>query len=616
MPTDSLFTSVSGLNAYQNAIDVISNNIANVGTTGFKSQNITFQDLLYQTQAFATAPTTTKGGTDPIDEGIGVKTAAIGTDFSQGGLQTTGINTDLAINGDGFFILKNVDGSGTPTYTRDGHFEINANGVLYDPSSGLAVTGFLPNAQGVVTPSGVPTTIQIPLGLKSQAVGTGFGAKTGPSTADSVFDAVLGGNVDQTLFGQQMQVALTGSGTAPQPITISTTVYDSLGNTHLVDLTYTPDVTGATAATASPVGGTNPALISGAPSVAAQTATNDTITVNQTSATTVNITDTLGNNINANAGQTVTVGGATFTIANAPLAAGTATFTVTAAQSGLPASVTDASGNARVPATRWKVTASFTDGTTFSTIATPGSINAGGAVTAPTFGSGSSGTLGYVYFDQNGQFINSSSIESVAAGQAIGGNAAAYIHSAGNQASANQGNQLDVLKWGPGVGNNAVAPTAGGPAPATGPIALDFADMSSLAGSSTATTVSQNGYGAGILSNITVGQDGSIIGAFSNGQQQTLGQIALATFQNENGLTRIGDSQFEASANSGLAQVNAPGTGKLGSIVAGSLEESNVSLSSEFVKMIEAQSAFTANSKGVTVANQDIQTVLNLIPGG
>src|SRR5579872_720008 len=172
MAADSLFTGISGLNAYQNAIDTISNNIANIGTTGYKSQNITFQDLLYQSQSFATAPTNSRGGTNPADQGLGVKTATIDTDFTQGGLQTTGINTDLAINGDGFFILKNVDGSGIPSYTRDGHFSLNSNGVLYDPSSGLAVSGYTANAVGVVTPNGNPTAIQVPLGLKAQAVGT------------------------------------------------------------------------------------------------------------------------------------------------------------------------------------------------------------------------------------------------------------------------------------------------------------------------------------------------------------------------------------------------------------------------------------------------------------
>lgn len=506
MPTDSLFTGASGLDAYQNAIDVISNNIANVGTTGFKSQNITFQDLLYQTQAFATAPTTTKGGTDPIDEGIGVKTGAIGTNFSQGGLQTTGINTDLAVNGDGFFILKNVDGTGNPSYTRDGHFEINANGVLFDPASGLAVSGFLPNAQGVITPTSVPSTIQIPLGIKSQAVGTGFGTKTGP-TGDTEFDVLFGGNLNQTLY-------LQANSGAAQASTISTTVYDSLGGSHLINVTFTP----ATAGGAGVFAGINP--------------------------TTVQVRNT----------------------------------------SGIGTSV----------GTEWYY-----------------QISAGDPAGDPAFAAAlaaSPASTGYSFFDQNGQFINTSSLGNGAASAAY---TAANTHVAGTQAGAPQGNLLTINNWGT-PGNNSAPTSAANPAA----IALSFSNMSSLSGSTTATTVSQNGFSEGNLSNITIGQDGTITGVFSNGQQQSLAQVALATFQNENGLQRIGNSQFLATANSGLSQINAPLTGKLGGIVSGSLEESNVSLSDEFVKMIEAQSAFTANSKGISVAQQDNQVVLNLIPGG
>ncbi|MBV8223249.1 MAG: flagellar hook-basal body complex protein, partial [Candidatus Eremiobacteraeota bacterium] len=220
---------------------------------------------------------------------------------------------------------------------------------------------------------------------------------------------------------------------------------------------------------------------------------------------------------------------------------------------------------------------------------------------------GTLNTVGYTFFDQNGQFINTSSVGAGAPGSYI----PPLVHTAGAPAAAAQGNLLTIANWGTPA-NNSAPTTAANPAA----IALGFADMSSLAGSSTATTVSQNGFGQGTLSNITIGQSGVVTGAFSNGQQQTLAQIALATFQNPQGLSNIGSSQYVQTANSGLAQVNVPGSGNLGSIVSGSLEESNVSLSTQFVNMIEAQSAFTANSKSISVAQQNIQTVLNLIPGG
>src|SRR6185437_15580943 len=160
MGFDALFTGISGLNAYQSQIDMISNNIANVGTVGFKGQRMTFADLYYQSQdGYATAPSQTRGGVNPQEIGLGVKVNTIDTNFAQGGLETTGVNTDLAINGDGCFIMRNLDGSGQPVYTRDGAFSLNANGVLYDPSTGLAVQGYMPGANGAVNASGTPSTI-------------------------------------------------------------------------------------------------------------------------------------------------------------------------------------------------------------------------------------------------------------------------------------------------------------------------------------------------------------------------------------------------------------------------------------------------------------------------
>ena len=486
MAFDSLFVGVSGLNAYQNQIDVISNNIANVGTTGFKSQRITFQDLLYQTQAFSTAPSQTRGGINAIQAGLGVKTGTIDTVFQQGGLNTTGINTDLALNGDGFFVLGDANGGGTPVYTRDGAFSLNQNGLLYDPSSGKAVLGYLPNAAGVITQTGQPGIVQIPLGLKSQAVGTGFGVKSGP-TNDKVYDVSFGGNIDQTKYIS----AATTNGTAAL-ITMSTTIYDTLGTSHLVNITFQPVTSSVSPPTA--------------------------------------------------AGQ-------------------------------LPFNVNNTSGTPVAAATRWAFTVTPTDGSTFNA------------------------NSGYVFFDQNGQFINTSSA-------AVPGT----VHAAGQTTSTAAGDQLTVANWNsPPGANNAVTLTA-----TPGPIGLDFSLMSSLAGASTATTISQNGYGQGTLSNISIGQDGTITGAFTNGQNSTLGQVAVATFQNEQGLIRQGSNQFVTSANSGLAQLGTAASGRFGSIVSGSLEQSNVSLADEFTKMIFAQRSFEANSKSITTADQDLQTVISI----
>lgn len=579
---------------------MISNDIANAGTTGFKGQRMTFADLFYQSQGYASGPTQSSGGINPQETGLGVRVNSIDTNFSQGGLETTGINTDLAINGDGFFMLRNPDGSSQPLYTRDGAFSLNSNGMLYDPASGLAVQGYTANAQGQITNTGSPGNLTIPIGLESQAVGTGFGTKVGPS-GDNVFDVSLGGNLDQTQWQLEEQGVLGGSGAGQGASnTISTTIYDSLGNAHQMFIKYVPDATGATAATtASPATGAN-GTYSGLS--IAKGAASSTITVTSNGAGNgYTITDASGNKITGTAGQTVSFDNATFTLATPEPAAATAdTISITGSTTGLPSSVNDPSGKAHTPATRWKEEIYFSDGT---------------AINGSTPTAANPATLGYAYYDQNGQFINTSSSLGTS-GTALTTN----IHQAGQQPSIAAGDELNVTAWGLLNGNVAQAPTGSGVGPAaTGPIGFDLSNSTSLASASgssgggyTATVLSQNGFQAGILSNITIGQDGSIQGAFTNGQTRTLGQVALATFQNEDGLNRVGSNMFQTTANSGLAQIGAASSGRFGSIVAGSLEQSNVSLADEFTKMIVAQRAFEANTRGISTADQNLQTVINI----
>jgi flagellar hook protein FlgE len=614
MAFDSLFIGVTGLESYQSQIDVISNNIANVGTTGFKGQTVNFQDQIYQAQSFASAPTQTSGGINGKDAGLGVKIGSIDTNYAQGGLRTTGVNTNLAMNGDGFFILRKPNGNGAPLYTRNGDFSLNSNGMLYDQASGMAVQGYMADRNGNVSQTGTPGDVTIPLGLSSQAVGTGLnpGLKFG-ATGDKVFDVSLGGNLDQTQWikeAQGVQAANPGTGS---PYTISTTIYDSLGNAHLAQIVYTPDAAGATGGNAQVA--SQGALGAGnLINALSGTTGGKTISVKvDPGGTTATIAD--GNTtLTAAPGATVTYDGATFTLGNfVPADAGvTGTINNAGGGNGLPSQVADPSAVLHAPAARWKVSVSFADGTTFDAIQNPGTINGAGVTTAATTSPTpvSSGVLGYAYFDQNGQYINTSSIEGVAAGQSITG---ANVHNVNNNPALSTGNQLNVRSWGSGTTNASVAPTAGGPAPQTGPIGLDFHNSTSLAGTATANVFAQNGYAAGILSNLTVGEDGTISGAFTNGQTATLGRVAVATFQNEGGLQRVGGSDFAATANSGLAQVGTASVGRYGSMVSGALEQSNVSIADEFTKMISAQSAYQANSKSITTASEDMQTVMNLI---
>ena len=487
MGGDALNIAAGALAVYQQQIGVISNNIANVGTTAFKDQTLLLQDAFYNPLKAASAPTDTNGGINPIQEGDGVQISQMSTDEGQGSFQTTGISTNLAIDGDGYFIMNSINGGIQPSYSRDGNFSVNQSGILVNSATGMAVQGYQASPAGKITPDGSVTSLYLPVGLSTKAIGTGFGTKTGPSSADSVFDMVQSGNLNQASW-----VTAAGGGTVT-PQSTTTTIYDSLGGPHEVTLTYTP-------------------------------------------------------------------------VANASLS-----------------TVNNAGGTPVQAATEWQVNASFADGTQITTAS----------------GTSASGILGYAYFDANGQYINSSSDPAATT--------ASTTHTTGSTPAAAQGNIMDIASW--GANNNATGSTA-----AVGAIALSYADLTSLSGTGEpVSTVNQNGYAQGQLTTIQIGGDGTITGSFSNGLQQTLGQVSIATFENPQGLVSHGSNQFIASADSGLAQIGTAGVGEAGSITSDSLEESNVSIATEFSKLIVAQNAYIANSKSITIGNQDLQTVDQLI---
>lgn len=166
----SLFSGVSGLKNHQTRMDVIGNNISNVNTYGFKTSRVTFQDMLSQTVAGAAKPEENKGGVNPKQVGLGMTVASIDRIFTQGSLQTTGNQTDLAIAGDGFFVMADGDKN---FYTRAGTFGIDKDGTLVNPGNGLKVQGWMAetNAQGekVINSSGTPEDLKIPVYGKVEA---------------------------------------------------------------------------------------------------------------------------------------------------------------------------------------------------------------------------------------------------------------------------------------------------------------------------------------------------------------------------------------------------------------------------------------------------------------
>jgi flagellar hook protein FlgE len=145
-----------------------------------------------------------------------------------------------------------------------------------------------------------------------------------------------------------------------------------------------------------------------------------------------------------------------------------------------------------------------------------------------------------------------------------------------------------------------------------GAYTFDVRDLTHYSGNTEARVSNSDGSGAGVLSSYTVSNTGQIVGVFSNGLKQTLGQLGLANFNNVNGLEKIGDSMFRSTVNSGLAQVGPAGTAGLGLITSGALEMSNVDLAQEFTNLVIAQRGFQANSRIITTSDEILQELVNL----
>ncbi len=240
----SLFTAITGMRNHQTLLDVISNNVANVNTVGFKAGRVQFRDLLSQTVAGASGSdaANNRGGTNPIQFGTGVAVASIDTSFRQGTLQATGNATDMAINGDGFFISQS---GSTRTYTRAGSFRFDSLGRLVDNSGGL-IQGWSASANPtdrlspLTVDSSNPTqigNITINAGMTQQAHETRNvelvgNLDAGATSANLVNSASLTGTVEQITVTAGNGTGLTTQTFNVGYVELPMTVYDSLGNAH------------------------------------------------------------------------------------------------------------------------------------------------------------------------------------------------------------------------------------------------------------------------------------------------------------------------------------------------------------------------------------------------
>jgi flagellar hook protein FlgE len=461
----SLFSGVSGLQNHQTRMDVIGNNISNINTTGFKRNRVGFQDILYQQLQGAARPTAEIGGVNPKEVGLGMSVASIDTLHIQGTFQSTGVGTDLAINGQGFFILDN---GGKQLFTRAGAFNIDENGTLVNPANGMKVQGWMAReVEGYVMldTSRPVTDLIIPIGSKDPA----------RATTEVNFACNLDKRIPEIPENPAGNQVIAGTWAA------QVEVYDTFGEKHILQVEFTK--------------------VPGAPN-----SWNAAVIVDPEN----------------EAGTNTTIG---FGDA-APAAGGATTFTVNFSNNGTLLSAIDGDGNASGASGQVLMNVAYDVPNT-----TPGED---GAPIRQEFA---------LNLGQVGGFTNS---------------------------------------------------------------------ITQYAETSSTKAVKQDGYTMGYLDAFKIDSSGVITGVFSNGTTRALAQVALATFPNQGGLEKAGDTTFRESNNSGMANIGPSGIASKGGIVSGVLEMSNVDMADQFTDMIVTQRGFQANSRTIQTADQLLQELLSL----
>jgi len=226
----SLFSAVAGLRNYQTGMDVIGNNISNVNTTAFKAGRATYKESFSQILTGATRPLATQGGVNPLEVGLGMQLGSIDTVFTQGNLQSTGVTTDMAIQGNSFFVVAKGD---QQVYTRSGGFQLDADGSLVSPTNGYVVQGKMAT-DGVLGTA--ITDIKIPEGETTPARATSLVTFAG--NMDAGAPLIIAANPANPTAAE-----LADPQNAQSVLQKTIGVYDSLGQRH--DLTLVGWKTGA-----------------------------------------------------------------------------------------------------------------------------------------------------------------------------------------------------------------------------------------------------------------------------------------------------------------------------------------------------------------------------------
>ena len=572
----SLFSGVSGLQSHQVAMDIESNNIANVNTIGFKYSRANFSDLLAQTKSIATAPQGALGGKNPVQVGLGSTVSSSTRIFSQGSIQNSDKNTDVAIQGDGFFIIS-PDGGNTYKYTRAGDFKFDAGGNFVD-NNGFIAQGWLRDKDTNKVDSTAPIqNITIAPGLTTPAHATQeivlkANLNSGPTVksyspaykiADGATDATdANGNV---VPSGDLGVMFNANGEAfslkdGQGVNID--YGDGSGNhtykykqsnpgtgefTTIKDLRdlIKNDANTASSGVKVSVDKTGKIIIDNSAGA------NDlNIKVSSTSDENKKFTNSMkALESSLPAGQT---GSQSYSQA------------FNAATHSSSIDVFDSLGSKHTVRTAFRKVSAHKWDTTI-TVPNPGTIN----TTDPK-----NEKRGSITFTSDGALSSY--------------NPTNISFTAGNGSKENQTINLSF-----GTANQ-------------------FDGMTSFDSKSATSGISQDGFTGGDLVGIRIDQSGTLIGSFSNGHSFGLAQIGMAKFTNNEGLSTEGGNVYIQTANSGEPIIGTAASAGRGFIQSSALEASNVDLSRALTQLIIIQRGFQANGKTITTSDQLLQTLIGL----
>ncbi len=542
----SMFSGVSGMRNFQYELDVIGNNISNVNTVGFKGSRVTFQTALLQTLKAARAPQNNVGGTNPIQIGLGSQLATMDKVMTQGSFQNTGRKLDLAIQGDGFFVLS--DGQGY-YYTRAGALDVDMKGTLIHSSTGMKVQGWIAIQD--------PTTGQRYIDT-NQPIGDIVISAGMTMPANATTSARMEGNLNST------------SGIMPFAMTVT----DDNGQQRTVRFVFSKTNTDFARQN-------GPFTENQSYTWRAYDENNNLL------GTSYIVVNQFGRVVDSGLSEVVVAPGASISIPSS----GELRFY----ESDSPSNFVTAKFESPRYVTAVEV---------YDTLGNPYSL--------------------YIEFIRLGQFqgirnawiwrVYTASGEPIRYIDANGQTSYNNTPYVGGVVDFNESGRLSTLygiTWDEATQTFQVSDSelrtiqfdASHMGDGTVTINLDLTSLTQFAGANSAAFTYQNGNALGTLQSFAINEAGQIIGTFSNGLTDLLGQVALAVFNNPAGLTEIGNSLYVPSANSGLAQIGAAGTGGRGTLIPGALEMSNVDLAEEFTKMIIAQRGFQANARVITTAD-------------